>query len=304
MKGIEGIMDNTYLREFIDLAGTCNFQQSAENTHISSSSLSKHIAKLEEDLGVPLFDRSTRTVKLNEYGRILLSYATQMIDLEDECLDKLKNTLSVEQSVLRIGFLPMLGSFGILETISEFRKEYPDAECQITEGSQLTERLLDDQFDFIFADEWAPKDKRISQTLFLEDHLVAIFPEDHPMASRESVTIDELKDENILLQNESTGPLTLTSKRFVSLCRQKDFEPNIVFTSRYISTIARMVEQNDGIAILYSSEIKGVNDFKYSVVDIDPLVSFEIYLNYMPHRIRTEPARNFLHYIKTAAKKH
>ncbi len=297
-------MESNYLREFLDLARTCNFQQSAENTHISASSLSKHISKQEEELGVPLFDRSTRTVALNEYGKILLDYASEMVRLEDECTRKLQNALTIEQSVLRIGFLPLMGNFGILEIVSEFHNEHPDIEYQITEGSQLTERLLDNQFDFIFVDSWAPKDKQISRVMIMQDHLVAIFPEDHPLASAESVTIDQLRSEDILLQVESAGPLTITSKRFLSLCRQQGFEPKIAFKSRYISTIAKMIEQDGGVAILNSSEIRGVNDYKYSVVDIDPLVPFNIYVEYISNRIHTESARTFLRYMKAWGKKH
>ena len=63
-------MENDYFAEFLDLTKTLNYMETAENMNISTSALSKHIMKLEQEVGVSFFDRTTRTVKLNRYGRL------------------------------------------------------------------------------------------------------------------------------------------------------------------------------------------------------------------------------------------
>ena len=71
-------MDMETVEEFIRLAETCSFQETAALLHISQSSLSKHLKKLESELGATLFDRSTRSVTLSEYGRAFLPHARRM----------------------------------------------------------------------------------------------------------------------------------------------------------------------------------------------------------------------------------
>ena len=65
-------MDLNYIREFVVLANTCNYMEAAEQLFISQSALSRHIKNLEEELGVSLFDRSTRSVTLNAFGMLFL----------------------------------------------------------------------------------------------------------------------------------------------------------------------------------------------------------------------------------------
>ena len=103
-------MEDIYLAEFLDLAKTCSFQESAENMCISASSLSKHIHKMETELGVPLFDRSTRTVTLSKYGELLLEYAQKIVSLTEEYKGAIQHAVHSESTAIRVGFLPMLAN--------------------------------------------------------------------------------------------------------------------------------------------------------------------------------------------------
>ena len=83
-------MDMETMEEFIHLAETCRFQETAALLHISQSSLSKHLKKLESELGVPLFDRSTRSVTLSAYGRAFLPFARRMAEERAAALTALR----------------------------------------------------------------------------------------------------------------------------------------------------------------------------------------------------------------------
>lgn len=290
-------MELLNLLEFVDLAKTCNFMESADNLFISPSTLSKHIRKMEEELGVPLFDRSTRTVTLSKYGKILLPYAMQITGLERDYLSDIQNAKTIDDNQLNIGFLPMLGRFGVIEFLSQFCAEYPNLTVNITESSQLEEALLEHKFDFVFTDSIGPQSDKTKRILFKTDHLVAIFPSKHPLSSKKSVKIKELEGESFILKVTAENKLTLTSQRFVDICQKNGFEADIAATTRYVTTIAKYVEKGAGVGILYSSEVADERHFDFSVVKIKPAIPFDIMVGYLPSRIRSESSARFLDYL-------
>lgn len=290
-------MELLNLREFVDLAKTCNFMESAENLFISASTLSKHIKKMEEELGVPLFDRSTRTVTLSKYGKILLPYAMQITGMERDYLRDIQNVKTIDDNQLNIGFLPMLGRFGVIEFLSQFCAEHPNLTVNITESSQLEEALLEHKFDFVFTDSIGPQSDKTKRILFKTDHLVAIFPPKHPLAGRKSIRIKDMQDEHFILKSTAEAKLTITSQKFIKICQENGFEPNVAAMTRYVTTIARYIEQGKGVGILYSSEIADESHFDFSVVKITPAIPFDIMVGYLPSRMRSESAALFLEYL-------
>ena len=296
-------MENTFFIEFADLARTCNFQESAENMFVSTSTLSKHIRKMEEELGVPLFDRSTRTVSLSKFGAILLPYAEQIAKITAQYTADIQSAITIADNHLNIGFLPMLGRFGVLELLSDFSVSHPSITMNIMEGNQLEELLLAQKFDFVFVDSKGPANPKIEKLVLKTDHLVAICQKDHPLASKTSVTIDQLRSENFILQCTSEGKLTLTAQDFLARCQDNGFDAKVALTTRYITTIARFIEQGRGIGILYSSEILDERQFEYAVLDIEPFIPFDICVSYQPSRIKSEAAIQFLNQLNLISAK-
>lgn len=290
-------MELSNLQEFVDLAKTCNFLESAENLFISASTLSKHIKKMEEELGVPLFDRSTRTVSLSKYGKILLPYAMQIVGMERDYIRDIQNIKAIDNNQLNIGFLPMLGRFGVIEFLSQFCAEYPNLTVNIIESNQLEEALLEHRFDFVFSDAFGPQSDKGKRILFKTDYLVAIFPPKHPLSERKSVKIDDLRGESFILQSAADGKLTITSQTFLNICQENGFDAKVAGTTRYITTIARYIEQGKGVGILYSSEIADESHFDFSVVKIKPDIPFDIMAGYLPSRMRSESSALFLEYL-------
>ena len=296
-------MENAFFIEFADLARTCNFQESAENMFVSTSTLSKHIRKMEEELGVPLFDRSTRTVSLSKFGAILLPYAQKIAKITEQYTADIQNAITIADNHLDIGFLPMLGRFGVLETLSDFSAQSPSITMNIMEGNQLEELLLAQKFDFVFVDSKGPENSKIEKFVLKTDHLVAIFPKDHPLAKEASVSVEQLRNERFILQCKADGNLTLTAQDFLSRCQNTGFEPLVSLTTRYITTIARFIAHGKGVGILYSSEIQDEHNFDCVAVNIDPFIPFDICVSYQPSRIKSEASIHFLNYLKLIAAK-
>ncbi len=83
-------MDISFIREFMVLSETCNYQNASEKLYLTNSTLSKHIQKMEAELGTPLFERSTRKVTLTKEGKIFQQKCAQILDLYDDALRQMK----------------------------------------------------------------------------------------------------------------------------------------------------------------------------------------------------------------------
>ena len=107
-------METNYLREFVVLAQTGNFLEAADQLYSSQSTLSKHLKNLEKELGVALFDRTTRKVKISKYGLMLLPFAKQIVEAQDQYIAALKRSIETEREVLTLGSIHGLAQYKIL----------------------------------------------------------------------------------------------------------------------------------------------------------------------------------------------
>jgi len=96
-------MEINYLKEFVILSQTGNFLEAADVLYSSQSALSKHIKRMEKELGVPLFDRTTRKVSISKYGQLLLPYAKQIVELQEKYTTVIISNLENDRETLTIG---------------------------------------------------------------------------------------------------------------------------------------------------------------------------------------------------------
>lgn len=184
-------MELNHVKEFIALTKTENYLEAAENLFISQSSLSKHIKSLEVELGTTLFDRTIRQLKLNEAGKVFLKYAQQLIDVQHQCNTALINLKEAEEQNLTIGSIPIMAPYGITDMLIDFKKANVKINLSIIEGEteQLKQKLRNDDCDLIFIRRLSGQ-KEVAEDLddfavinFTTDYLVAVLPNDHPLAN-------------------------------------------------------------------------------------------------------------------------
>ncbi len=101
-------MNINYLREFLVLAQTSNFVEAANALYSSQSTLSKHIKNMELELGVRLFDRTSRKFEITKFGELLLPYARQIVELQDKYTTVLQSSLATDQGTVTLGSIRAL----------------------------------------------------------------------------------------------------------------------------------------------------------------------------------------------------
>lgn len=270
-------MENDYFAEFLDLTKTLNYMETAENMNISTSALSKHIMKLEQEVGVSFFDRTTRTVKLNRYGRLFAEYAAKALELEQTYLEKIHAASERDESSLLIGYMPIMDHYGIPDMITEFMTLFDTIPVTIIEANSV-EAMLKAGCNFLVT-EHIPASLPKADVLKLgEDQMSAILPNDHPLAGQQTITAAQLRDETFILHGRSRDELYRSGIIFQQFMRNAGFEPKIEMCSSHVTTIIKLVRKGLGVSVLYHHS--GPEQFVHSVsyVDLEPAVMFNIYL--------------------------
>lgn len=295
-------MELKLLQEFVSLVETQNFQETSERMNISQSALTKHIHKLEDELGVSLFDRSTRSVELNEYSRAYYPYAKKMADLYEQSNEAIRAMLSNGENLVRIALTPALVHYGGVEILSDFSRQHPQYQMEITEQPHVVELLVSQKCDFVFAMENDSMDDRMTRLLYKVDRLVAVFPVSHPLAALREVTIDQIRGERFILHRNSSGEMHLESRKFVQLCREAGFKPLVAANISSISTIVKMVSQEQGIAILHRDHIPEDAEGIFWA-ELTPPVQSHIYALYLNGKQMPAACKAFRKYLRQTISK-
>ncbi|WP_201346827.1 LysR family transcriptional regulator, partial [Lactobacillus nasalidis] len=180
-------MQHKYLECFLALAKYRNFSEAAEQMYISQSSFSKSIKKLENDLGVQLFNRGASGVTLTEYGQSYLPYANKIINLYKQAEREIAQLKSREQA-LRIGTIPSAAEYGILDFLIKFMNE-SGYQCQISTGpsGQLEEELAAGKLDFAFIKNC--QNPHFEYLPYQSDRLMVVLPAADPLAGQKTVKL-------------------------------------------------------------------------------------------------------------------
>jgi len=293
-------METEYLNNFVTLAKIGNYTEAADYLFISQSTLSKRINKLESSLGVALFNRSTKYVELNEFGKIYLKYAQHILSLEEQCLKEIKSKLPSENRKLTIGAIPSMSRYGITELISEFMKsENISVHVMTGQSGKLEKMLLNQECDFAFIRQVHDFNHQFVKQKYTVDRLVALVPKEHYLSEFDSLSISQLKNEPFVLQPENSRPYNYC----LSICKQNGFTPNVIFTDSQIDNILEFVSKGMGISLLMKKLVSHLEDNKVQVIEISPPIMTEVTFCYNKSIALNDHQRKFIQFLKKKIKK-
>lgn len=297
-------MDTERCREFVVLAQTCNYLQAADQLFISQSSLSKHIKALERELDVELFNRTTRRVQLTDYGRTFLPFARKIASTAHDATVALANARDNERRIIDIGSIPVMVPYGITKVLHSFEREHPNTRLRIYEGEadQLRERLRDRSLDLAFIREWDGDvqhegDDREFETIdFAQDQLAAVLPAGHPLASRPSINLAELANEEFLLLPQGT----VMNALITDACAVEGFVPEVRYRGTRAENIIDLVARGMGVSLLMRTPAAYLTRAAVSVVDLQQPIVTTIKLYRLRDREPSPEVMEFLEYLPLA----
>lgn len=246
-------MDIRQLRYFVALANERNFTRAAERLCIAQPPLSRQIRRLEDELGLELFDRGARPIRLTEAGRLLYEQAVPVIG----AMDRIRATVwAGAQGGKRRFVIGFVGStlYGLLpEVIRRFRARSEGLEVSLIEASTVEQiaALKDGRIDAGFG-RLRVVDSAIRRTVLSEEKLVAVIPVGHDLAARGTpVRLAELAREQLVLYPRPTRPSY--ADQVLAVFHDLGLEPASVLEVRELQTAIGLVAARSGLCVVPES---------------------------------------------------
>lgn len=242
-----------HLSIFQAVAAAESISRGAERLFISQSAVSKQLADFEQALGLKLFDRLPRGVRLTEPGRLLLGYANRLFAIEADAERALGDLRQLVGGRIIIGASRTIGSYLLPERLAAFRQLHPgvELELQVENTSTIERRLVGGEIDLGFT-EGVVSDERLDYEIYAQDELVLIAHPAHPAALRAPLSVGDLEALPMLIHEVGSGTREVTEIALAS--RKVRIRPAMTLASS--EAIKQTVAAGAGLAFLSSLSIQ------------------------------------------------
>lgn len=245
-------MELRHLRYFVAVAEELHFGRAAEKLHMAQPPLSQQIRKLEDELGVQLFQRTRRHVQLTEAGQVFLQGARQTLAQAEQAIAAARRAGRGETGSLIVGFVGS-ASYEILPAIMRrFHAQFPDIELilrELTTAQQI--RALHEERIQVGILRPPVASAGLAIETFLKEPLMVALPASHALAGQPRIALNLLAAEHFIIFPRRLGAGLY--QRIVDLCQQAGFSPRIAQEAIQMQTILGLVATGVGIALIPAS---------------------------------------------------
>ncbi|HQR08478.1 MAG TPA: LysR family transcriptional regulator [Gemmatales bacterium] len=282
------------LRHFLKVAELENFTRAAEQVELTQSSLSRSIARLEEELGQPLFDRQSRKVVLNDAGRLLLDHARNIIIMAEDAKAEIGD--DGQSGKIRVAAIPTIAPYFLPECLKSFRDHYPQAQVIVHEDTteNLLKKIADGEVDIAIA-ALPIVAKHVDVVPLFDEELLLVTSKDHPLARKKAVRAADIEELPFVLLGEAH----CLSDNVISFCRQKSFHPVSVERTCQLSMIQELVALGHGISLvpaMASARDDSKSRVYRSLTGPKPTRTIAMVSN--PYRFHSQLVRRFQEHLK------
>jgi DNA-binding transcriptional LysR family regulator len=239
-------MDINQLEVLVTVAQEQSFSRAAKALHRTQPAVSQAIRRLELELGEPLFDRSSKDGTLTAAGRVLHSYAQQMLNLRQGAHTAIKELKDLHRGKLTLSANEYTVMY-LLPVVPVFRARHPHIKVEVKRGlaSRIPSEILGREFE-IGVVSYKPSDSSIASVQVMTDELALIVAPDHPLANKDTVSVKELGAESFIAHNVSSPYREKVVRTF-----EKYKTPlNISMEMPTLEAIKRLVEKGLGVALI------------------------------------------------------
>lgn len=246
-------MNLNHLAVFHAVALCGSVSGGAERLFISQSAVSKQLAEFEHTLGLQLFDRLPRGVRLTEAGRMLLGYANRLFAVETEAVRALGDLREHVRGRITIGASRTTGSYLLPEHLAAFHRRHPAVEVflEVANTQTIESRLIAGEIDLGFT-EGIVANNQLDYQIFAQDELVLIASPDHPAVARAPLSVAEISRWPLLMHEVGSGTRAVTEMALAA--KNQRVRPAMTLASG--SAIKLVVAAGCGLAFLSSLAIR------------------------------------------------
>lgn len=226
-----------------------SFRKAAESVHISQPALSRRIEKLEDALGVRLFERTTRSVALTTVGRVFARSAEQLLDDLDVALLGIRDVSSSRLGHVTIACVPSVAYYFLPNVVANYHRRFPRIRVKLLDSSanEVLGAVINGEADFGVS-FMGSQESEIEFKVLLEERFVAACRRDHPLAGKKRVTWNELYEHEYVSVDKTSGNRLLLDQALSAVAPRA---PSICET-RHVTTMLGLIEAGLGVAAVPS----------------------------------------------------
>lgn len=237
-------MNLNQLRIFFESAKLQNFSKAAERLYITQPAVSAQIKQLEDSLDVKLFNTVGRRVHLTEAGKVLLDSAQKIFELEREAEAAMQDIRELKRGTLHIAVTKDYAPHVIPRYVSRFHSLHPKISIHLSEGSsaEIIEELSEFKHELAIVGMTDCPKWLVRKTFRIEELLLVASPS-HPIASRGSITVEELAEIPLILREEGSTSRSLVMNMF----KERNLSPNIAYEASNLEFIKKLGMRGEGL---------------------------------------------------------
>ncbi len=241
------------LKYFVTLAEMRHFSHAADACYVSQPTLSTQIKKLEEELGVQLVERAPRKVMLTPIGEEVAERARSVLRDLDQIHALARRAKDPSAGILRLGIFPTLAPYLLPHVVPRIRQRLPKLQLQLFEEktANILTMLHQGKLDAGIMAEPIDDDSLQFEPLFEEPFVVAL-PDEHPMAGRDAISLDDLRGQELLLLEDGH----CLRDQALEVCQLSGAHEKVDFHATSMETLRQMVAANVGVTLMPMLSVK------------------------------------------------
>ncbi|WP_206916589.1 LysR family transcriptional regulator [Alicyclobacillus suci] len=264
-------MEIHQLEYFLAVSTCMSFSTASMEINVSQSTLSHQIRKLENELGVKLFIREPRSVRLSPAGEEFLEHTRKILAAIKTSQEAMQQYTNYIKGHLSIGAIPTIAYLGFNRIITKFIQSYPGISVEIHEANtdDLLQWMYEKRVNVSFITSPFVDQYDVTFHPLVEDTVVALVPASHRLAnSDQAIDIHDLYQEKFLMIKSSSG----FRSRLIEACNDAGFHPDIILESSHVEILRGFVEEQMGVALMGLRIAQNISSPLTSIVHLKQII--------------------------------
>jgi DNA-binding transcriptional LysR family regulator len=242
-------MELRHLRTIVAVAQHRSLTKAGEELYLTQSAISQQIRRLERELGIEVFRRTSRSVELTVEGQVILGYAQRVLAEVDGLQNELEELTGLLRGQLRIGGVYPTGPYDLFGMLADFRAAHPGVAVHMVEDTQddVLAALRADELDCAFtALDPDALGNEFAATLLWEEEIVVALPPGHRLCARQRVTLHELAAEDLIAYRDNSA----LRRRLERTMAELGLEPRNAFICTEMAAVRGLASKGLGVAVI------------------------------------------------------
>jgi LysR family hydrogen peroxide-inducible transcriptional activator len=233
------------LAQFVVLARVKNFTRAALELNLSQPALSRAIGKLEERIGLPLFERKPRALVLTVEGEVLRERARRILDLVDDAF--LEVSVASRLGRVRLGAIPTIAPFFLPQLLADYGRDHPRSRVVVQEDTtgELVRRCVEGDLDVAIV-ALPITEKLLRTEVLFEEELLLVTPVGHSLQQVKEVTANSLNGFPLVMLNEAH----CLSGNIAAFCQRESIQPITVERTSQLAMVQELVSLDHGVSLV------------------------------------------------------